>query len=290
MSEGTGISPKDWDSREVVITAAKPWFHFPAGELWRYRDLVWQLVRRDLVTQHKQTVLGPLWFFLQPIVTSVVMTVIFGQIAGLPTDEIPKFLFYLSGITIWQMFANSLTRTSNTFATNASLFTKIYFPRLAVPLAQTLVGLWHFFIQFLIFLGFWVYFLWAGHPIEASYRVIILPVLILQCGMLAFGLGCLTSSFSTRFRDLQFAIGPLLQLWMYASCIFFPRSMVPDQWQWVMSINPMVPVVEAFRFAMMGRGEVEIGQWLVSLGITVVVFLVGVAEFGRAEKNFADTI
>lgn len=280
----------EWSDREVVITAAKPWFHFPLTEIWRYRDLIWQLLRRDIVTQHKQTVLGPVWFFLQPIVTSVVMTVIFGQIAGLPTDEIPKFLFYLSGITIWQMFSNTLTRTSNTFATNASLFTKVYFPRLAVPLAQTLVGMWYFLIQFLIFLGFWAYFLWAGYPIEASYRVIILPVLILQCGMLAFGIGCLTSSFSTRFRDLQFALGPLLQLWMYASCIFFPRSMVPEQWQWLMSINPMVPVVEAFRFAMMGRGEVEISQWLISLGITLVIFLLGVMEFGRAEKNFADTI
>jgi len=274
----------------AIITPKKPLFEVPLRELWKYRDLIFQLVRRDLVTQHKQTVLGPFWFFVQPIVSSVVMTIVFGRIANLPTNEIPKFLFYLSGVTIWYYFSAVLSRSSNTFSANAHIFTKIYFPRLTVVVAQCLVAMWHFCIQFLIFLGFYLYFLLAGYPIEASYRVIIIPFLVIQAAMLGIGCGCLISALTTRFKDLQLAVPPGIQMWMYASCIFFPRSMVPDSFQWIMIINPVVPIVEAFRFAMMGKGDVEIWQWLVSLGITVVVFIIGIVEFGRAEKNFADTI
>lgn len=274
----------------AIITPKKPLFEVPLRELWKYRDLIFQLVRRDLVTQHKQTVLGPFWFFVQPIVSSVVMTIVFGRIANLPTNEIPKFLFYLSGVTIWYYFSAVLSRSSNTFSANAHIFTKIYFPRLTVVVAQCLVAMWHFCIQFLIFLGFYLYFLLAGYPIEASYRVVIIPFLVIQAAMLGMGCGCLISALTTRFKDLQLAVPPGIQMWMYASCIFFPRSMVPDSFQWIMIINPVVPIVEAFRFAMMGKGDVEIWQWLVSLGITVVIFIIGIVEFGRAEKNFADTI
>ena len=283
----TPQAEQTWTS---VATPRKPLFDLPVSELWKYRDLIYQFVRRDLVTQHKQTVLGPVWFFVQPIVSSVVMTIVFGRIANLPTNEIPKFLFYLSGVTIWYYFSAVLSRTSNTFSTNANLFTKIYFPRLAVPIAQSIVAMWHFIVQFLIFLGFYLYFLFAGYPIEASYRVIIIPFLILQAALLGLGCGCLISALTTRFKDLQMAVAPGVQLWMYASCIFFPRSMVPDSWQWLMIVNPLVPIVETFRFAMMGRGEVEIWQWLVSVGITLAIFFIGLIEFGRAEKNFADTI
>ncbi|MFA7345324.1 MAG: ABC transporter permease [Terrimicrobiaceae bacterium] len=274
----------------AVVTQKKPLFDVPFREIWKYRDLIYQFVRRDLVTQHKQTVLGPVWFFVQPIISSVVMTVVFGKIANLPTNETPKFLFYLSGVTIWYYFSAVLSKTSNTFSGNAHLFTKIYFPRLSVPIAQSFVAMWHFCIQFLIFLGFYLYFLIAGYPIEASYRVVIIPFLILQAGLLGMGCGCLISAFTTRFKDLQMAVAPGIQLWMYASCIFFPRSMVPPGYQWVMLLNPVVSIVEAFRFAMMGKGEVEIWQWLVSVGITLVIFFLGIIEFGRAEKNFADTI
>lgn len=285
------MTPHAADQRwTAVVTPRKPLFDIPVRELWKYRDLVYQFVRRDLVTQHKQTVLGPVWFFVQPIISSVVMTIVFGKIANLPTNETPKFLFYLSGVTIWYYFSAVLSKTSNTFSGNAHLFTKIYFPRLSVPIAQSFVAMWHFCIQFLIFLGFYFYFLFAGYPIEASYRVIIIPFLILQAGMLGMGCGCLISALTTRFKDLQMAVAPGIQLWMYASCIFFPRSMVPPSYQWVMVLNPVVAIVEAFRFAMMGKGEVEIWQWLVSVAITLVIFFLGIVEFGRAEKNFADTI
>ena len=285
------MTPHAADQRwTAVVTPRKPLFDIPVRELWKYRDLVYQFVRRDLVTQHKQTVLGPVWFFVQPIISSVVMTIVFGKIANLPTNETPKFLFYLSGVTIWYYFSAVLSKTSNTFSGNAHLFTKIYFPRLSVPIAQSFVAMWHFCIQFLIFLGFYFYFLFAGYPIEASYRVIIIPFLILQAGMLGMGCGCLISALTTRFKDLQLAVAPGIQLWMYASCIFFPRSMVPPAYQWVMVLNPVVAIVEAFRFAMMGKGEVEIWQWLVSVAITLGIFFFGIVEFGRAEKNFADTI
>ena len=286
-AETPPVNEQLWDT---VLTPKKPLLDIPVRELWRYRDLILLFVRRDIVTMHKQTVLGPLWYFIQPIISSVVFTVIFGKIGNLPTNQIPPFLFYLSGVTIWYYFSGVLSKTCTTFNSNAGLFTKIYFPRLAIPLSQCVVAMWHFLIQFAIFLGFYFYFLWRGAPIEASYRIIIIPALILQAGLLGLGMGCLTSALTTRFRDLQLAIQPGIQLWMYASCIFFPRSIVPPGWQWIMVANPVVPIVEAFRFAMMGRGEVEIWQWLVSVAITLVILIVGLIEFGRAEKTFADTI
>jgi lipopolysaccharide transport system permease protein len=259
-------------------------------ELFSHGYLMRMFVRRDFVSAYKQTILGPIWFFIQPIIASVVLTVIFGRIAKIPTDQIPPFLFFLSGVTIWYYFSNVLTRTSNTFTGNAGLITKVYFPRLILPLSQSIVGMWHFLIQFVIFLGFYFFFLWKGAPIHPSYRVVIVPFLIIQAGLLGIGVGCLISALTTRFRDLQMAVAPGIQLWMYASCIFFPRSIVPENLQWLMTLNPVVPIVEAFRFAMMGQGQVEIWQWLASLALTLVILAAGLIEFGRAEKTMADTI
>lgn len=279
--------PQEWTS---ILTSKKPLLHIPFRELWKYRDLILLLVRRDIVTMYKQTILGPVWFFIQPIISSVVFTIIFGRIANLPTNEIPPFLFYLSGVTIWYYFSSVLSKTCSTFTSNANLFTKAYFPRLVMPVSQCIVNMWHFLIQFAIFVGFYLFFLFKGYPIEASYRIIIIPALIIQAGLLGLGIGCLISALTTRFRDLQLAVAPGIQMWMYASAIFYPRSMVPENWQWLMVANPVVPIVEAFRFAMMGRGEVEIWQWLVSVALTFVILIVGLIEFGRAEKTFADTI
>jgi lipopolysaccharide transport system permease protein len=274
----------------AVLTPDKPFFHLPIEEIWKYRGLLWLFIRRDIVTLHKQTVLGPVWFFIQPLISSVVLTIVMGRIANIPTERIPPFLFFLSGVTIWYYFSNVFTRTCNTFSAGAAIMSKVYFPRLIVPLGQTVVSLWFFMVQFLIFLGFYLFFYLKGAPIHPSYRVVIIPFLILQTGLLGFGLGCLVSALTVRFFDLQMAVAPALQLMMYASCIFFPRSLVPENLQWLMSINPMVPVIEAFRFAAMGQGDVEIYQWLVSFFLTLVIAFVGVIEFGRAEKNFADTV
>jgi len=277
-------------ARPIEITPDKSFLHLPIRDLWEYRHLIYQMVRRDIISQHKQTALGPFWYFVQPILASVVYTIIFKRIANLPTDDIPPFLFYLAGTTIWSFLAASITRTSGTFTGTAGVFSTIYFPRLSVPLAQTAVALFPFIVQLLIFAGFYLYFLLAGYPIQFSYRIIIIPFLILQLGLLGIGVGTLVAAATVRFRDLQFAVGAGLQFWMYASCIFYPRSKVPDSLQWLMTINPAVPIVEAFRFSVVGRGEVEIYQWLISLGITAVVFIAGLICFGRAETTSMDTV
>ena len=272
------------------ITPKKPLLHLPLREIWRYRDLIALMIWRDFISLHKQTIIGPLWYFVQPLVSTVVYQVVFGKIAGLPTNSIPPFLFYMSGIVIWYYFSACLSRTSNTFSANAGLFTKVYFPRLTIPISQCISNIWQFVIQLLIFLGFYIYFLVRGAPIHPSYRIIIIPFLVFQTALLGLGVGCLISALSTRFRDLQLAVAPMIQLWMYASCIFYPRSIVPDNLQWIMTLNPIVPIIESFRFALMGQGQVEIWQWLASLAITIVILLIALVEFGRAEKTFADTV
>lgn len=281
------IETQEWTA---TLTPDKPIFHLPMREIWRYRSLLWLFIKRDIVTLHKQTILGPLWFFIQPIISSVVLTIVMGRIANIPTDSIPPFLFFLSGTTIWFYFSNVLSRTNNTFGANAAIISKVYFPRLILPLGQTIVAMWFFVVQLVIFLGFYLFFYLKGSPIYPSYRVIIVPFLVIQTGLLGLGVGCLISALTTRFRDLQMAVAPGIQLWMYASCIFFPRSIVPENLQWLMSINPVVPIIEAFRFAMMGQGDVEIYQWLISLGITFIILAASIMEFGRAETTFADTV
>jgi lipopolysaccharide transport system permease protein len=259
-------------------------------EIWQYRDLIALSVRRDFIAVNSQTVMGPLWFFIQPLITTVAFTLVFQGIANLPTDKIPPFLFYMSGIVVWYFFSGCLSKISLTFTSNSSLITKIYFPRLTIPIANTILNLWLSLVQFIIFLGFYAYFYWKGAPLHPSYRVIIIPALIIQTALLGMGVGCLIAALTTRFRDLQMVVSPAIQLWMYGSCIFFPRSMVPQHYQWLMNINPVVPIVESFRFALMGQGDVEIWQWLVSLAITLVLLVIGLWAFKRAEENFADTI
>jgi len=259
-------------------------------EIWQYRDLITLSVRRDFIAVNSQTVMGPLWYFIQPLITTVAFTLVFQGIANLPTDKIPPFLFYMSGIVVWYFFSSCLSKISLTFTSNSSLITKVYFPRLTIPIAQTILNLWLSLVQFVIFLGFYAYFYWKGAPLHPSYRVIIIPALILQTALLGMGVGCLIAALTTRFRDLQMVVSPAIQLWMYGSCIFFPRSMVGPEYQWLMNINPIVPIVESFRFALMGQGDVEIWQWLVSLAITLVLLVIGLWAFKRAEENFADTI
>ncbi len=274
----------------AIITPKKPLLDFPLGELWQYRDMIALMVRRDIIATFKQTILGPVWYVIQPIISSVVFTLIFTDIGRIPTDGIPPFLFYLSGNLIWYYFSACLSGASQTFRGNASLFTRVYFPRLAVPISQSFVNLWTFGIQAVIFLGFYLFFLLKGADIGPSYRVIILPVLIVQAALLGLGVGCLISALTTRYRDLQVAVAPGIQLWMYGSCVFFPRSIVPEHLQWILSLNPLVPVIETFRFAIMGKGQVEISQWVLSMVMTLILLLIGLIEFGRAEKTMADTI
>lgn len=280
----------DLQTWTAVVTPDKPLLSLPFRELWEYRDLILLSVHRDLVSIHRQTIMGPLWYFIQPLISTLVYQVIFGNIVGVPTDKIPPFLFFMSGIVIWYYFSTCFSRTSNVLTSNAGLFTKVYFPRLAVPISQVLSSIWQFLIQFGIFIGFYIFFLWKGAPIEFSYRVVILPFLVLQTALLGLGCGCWVAAVTTRFRDLQMAVPPFLQMWMYASCILFPLSMAPPSLQNILILNPMVPIVECFRFALMGQGQVEIWQWLVSVLVTLLILAVGLISFNRAEKTMADTI
>ena len=247
-------------------------------------------VHREIVAVHRQTVLGPIWFFVQPIISALVFQVIFGNIMGVPTDRIPPFLFFMSGTVIWYYFSACFSKNSSVLTSNAGLFTKVYFPRLCMPIAAIISSMWQFLIQLGIFAGFYLFFLWKGAPIDFSYRVVIIPVLVLQTGLLGMGLGCIVASMTTRYRDLQMVVAPFLQMWMYASCVIFPLSLVPEPWRQLLVFNPIVPIIECFRFALMGQGTVEIWQWFLSLAETLAILFVGLVLFNRAEKTMADTI
>lgn len=285
-------TPLDSESRQwTVFSPRKPLLDLRLAEVWKYRDLIALFVRRDFVATYKQTLLGPLWFLLQPLFTTIVFTVIFGKIAKLPTDGIPNFLFYMSGVVVWNYFADCITRTSQTFNANSGVFGKVYFPRMTVPVASVITNLITFAIQFVLFMVIVLWFmLQPGSAIKLDWRVIVLPVLILQMAMLGIGVGCLVSALTTRYKDLNMAVGFGVQLWMYGSAVIIPRSDVPPQFQWLMTINPMVPVVESFRFAFLGAGTVEFGQLAVGAVLSVGMFLWGVVVFNRVERTFTDTI
>jgi lipopolysaccharide transport system permease protein len=214
-------------------------------------------VRRDFVAIYKQTILGPLWFLLQPLFSTLIFTIIFGFIARIPTDGVPQILFYLSGIVIWQYFASCFTKTSDTFIANAGIFGKVYFPRLAIPM---------------------------------SVWILVTPILLLQMAALGLGFGILISSLTTRYRDFVFVVGFGVQLWMYATPIIYPMSQIPYKWQWIFSLNPVAAIVEIFRFAFLGAGTINYWQWGISLGMTLLVLVIGIILFTRIERTFVDTV
>ncbi len=273
-----------------VIRARSGWFDLRLGELWDYRDLIILLVRRDFVTIYKQTVLGPFWFMLQPLISTVIFTVIFGKIANIPTDGVPQPLFYMGGIVTWNYFAGCLNRTSDTFVANEGIFGKVYFPRLAVPLSAVIINLLNFAIQFVLFLAFLLFFLARGSNIHPNGWLLLTPLLLLQMGALGLGLGVLISSLTIKYRDLSFFVGFGIQLWMYATPIVYPMSQVPVKWQWIYLLNPVAAIVETFRYAYLGSGTIRFWQLGVSAGITVLLLGVGIVIFSRVQKTFMDTV
>jgi len=277
----------EWTS---VIDSKSRWLDIDFRELWRYRDLVLLFVRRDFTAVYKQTVLGPLWFILQPLMTTLVFTVIFGNMAGLPTDGLPKVLFYLSGVVAWRYFADCLTKTSATLRSHSNIFGKVYFPRLAVPLSAVLSNLISFGLQFVIFLFFLAYYIWIGTDISPTGWVFIVPVLVLLMAMLGLGVGLLVTALTIRYRDLAFLVGFGVQLLMYASPVIYPMSMIPPQYRAYALLNPMTPIIETFRYAFLGRGTVSVEQLGVSAAIIVGILMLGLAVFSRVEKNFMDTV
>lgn len=266
-------------------------FDLRLGELWRYKDLILLFVRRDFVSLYKQTILGPLWYLIQPMLTTIMLTFIFGRIASLPTDGLPQFLFYMSGVVIWSYFSECLNKTSNTFNLNANLFGKVYFPRLAVPVSILISNLITFLIQFLLFLICVIYFVSQGISIHINWAGILLtPLLILIMAGLGLGFGIIISSLTTKYRDLRFLVTFGLQLLMYATPVIYPVSAIPMQFQWIILANPMTPIVEAFRYIYLGAGTVEFMHLFYSFIFMVIAVYVGFIVFNRVEQTFMDTV
>jgi len=277
----------DWT---LVIRPGTGWFELHLGDLWRYRDLVSLFVRRDFVSLYKQTILGPLWFIIQPLLTTLTFTLIFGNIARLSTDGLPKILFYLSGITAWSYFSDCLMKTSDTFNGNSSLFGKVYFPRLAVPMSIVISNLIKFGIQLGLFLGFYFYFLAKGAEIHVTWALLLLPVLVLLMAALGLGSGIIVSAMTTRYRDFRYLVQFGTQLLMYSTPVIFPLSKLPEQYRWIMLANPMTPVIETFRFAFLGTGTFSWPLLGISAAATTLILAAGVLLFNRVEKTFMDTV
>jgi len=278
--------PNKWTE---VITPKKGWFDLRLNELWDYRDLILLFVRRDFVTVYKQTILGPLWHFIQPIFTTVIFTIIFGRVANISTDGAPHFVFYLSGVTIWQYFSKCLTNTSNTFVQNASIFGKVYFPRMTVPVSLVISSLLSFSIQFLLFLFVYIYYLQLGE-VFPNLHILLLPIFLLIMATIGLGLGMIFSSLTTKYRDLTFLLSFGVQLFMYASPVIYPVSILGETGKQLMALNPVASVIEGFRYAFLGSGTFSINSLLYSIIFSIVIFLVGVGVFHKVEKTFMDTV
>ena len=264
-------------------------FNLNWKELWEYRELILLLAHRDFVALYKQTVLGSLWYVLQPLLQSLMFVLVFTKVAQIPTGGIPPILFYLSGSVCWRYFSECVSKTALTFTSNQNLFDKVYFPRLAVPISQLITNLVGFGMGFVLFIGFYLYFYFQGAPIHPDWRIIVLPVLIVQMAALGLGVGCLISAMTSRFRDLQVLLGFFMQLWMYASCVVYPLKVVPEKYRWIYDFNPVVFVIESFRFALMGEGTVTFLQIAISAVISLVVLVFGLAVFNRASQTSVDT-
>jgi lipopolysaccharide transport system permease protein len=274
-----------------VIGSKTGWFDVDIAALWNYRDLIMLFVRRDFVSLYKQTILGPFWFLLQPLFSTAVYALIFGRIARIPTDGIPPVLFYMCGILIWNYFAGCLNKTSDTFLANAYIFSKVYFPRLTVPISIVISNFITFAIQFALFMAFWVYFDLKGANIHASnWALLLSPLLVFQMAALGLGLGILISSLTNKYRDLKYFLGFGIQLWMYATPIVYPMSQIPAKWHWIYALNPMAAIVETFRFVFIGSGTIRSMYLGMSLGITVIILFAGIVVFSRIEKTFMDTV
>ena len=260
-------------------------------DVWRYRDLMMMYVKRNIVTVYKQTILGPLWLIVQPVLTTIMFMFVFGNLAGLSTDGIPGALFYFSGIILWNYFSQCLTGTSGVFINNQGVFGKVYFPRLVVPMATTISNLIQFCIQFCVFLVIYVYYYFTMEvPITPNAYALLLPVLVLLCAGLSLGFGIVFSSLTTKYRDLVFLLQFGVQLWMYATPVIYPLNSIPVDKQWIFLLNPMTSIIETFKYGALGVGVFSWGALLYSAIFMVALLFVGIIIFNRIEKSFMDTV
>ena len=273
-----------------VIEPQKKLFDLRLNEIWRYRDLVLMFVRRDFVSNYKQTILGPLWFFIQPLLTTLMYVLIFGKVAGLSTDGLPMLTFYLSGITVWNYFSETLTKTATVFKDNAQMFGKVYFPRLTMPFSIVIANLVRFGIQFFLFLLVWAWYFFNTENIQPNWYLLLTPFLVIMMGLLALGLGMIISSLTTKYKDLIFLMTFGVQLLMFATPVIYPLSSLPEKYKWIILSNPMTPIVETFRYAFLGSGSFSWMYLGYSLGITLIILYTGTVIFNRVEKSFTDTV
>ena len=275
----------------TIIRPQNKLFEIDFKEIWRYRDLLVMFIKRDIVTQYKQTILGPTWYFIQPALTTIMYMVVFGGIAGISTDGLPQPLFYLAGIVLWQYFSECLNKTSATFTQNQHIFGKVYFPRLISPLSNVLSNLVRMSIQFLLFLIVYVYYVAVGVDVMPNAYALLLPLLIVMLAGLSLGFGIIISSMTTKYRDLTILFTFIVQLWMYATPVIYPLStLTNEKIRMLMGINPLTSIFEAFKYGMLGVGQFSWGGLGYSFGFMVVLLLVGVVVFNKVQRSFMDTV
>jgi len=276
-----------------TIEAKASLFDLKLNEIWAYRDLLWLLVRRDFVSFYKQTILGPLWFFIQPLFTTIIFTFIFGNLAGISTDGLPKPLFYMAGITAWNYFADCLTKTSTVFKDNAGIFGKVYFPRLIMPLSIVASNLVRFGVQMLLFLLMMAYYYLTNASFHLTWAISLFPVIVILMALLGLGAGMMISAMTTKYRDLAFLVSFGVQLLMYATTVIYPLSEAINKYPayaWIIEYNPMTPIIETFRYGFLGEGSFSWGSLGYAGGITLALLVSGIVVFNKVERTFVDTV
>lgn len=281
------------DHHDWTIEAKSSLFDLKLKEVWAYRDLLGLLVRRDFVSFYKQTVLGPLWFFIQPLFTTIIFTFIFGNLAGISTDGLPKPLFYMAGITAWNYFADCLTKTSTVFKDNANIFGKVYFPRLIMPLSIVVSNLVRFGVQMILFLMLIAYYYYAGAQFSITWAIALFPLVVVLMALLGLGTGMIISAMTTKYRDLAFLVTFGVQLLMYATTVIYPLSTAIEKYpaySWIIEYNPMTPIIETFRYGFLGEGSFNWASLGYATGVTLLFLIAGIIIFNKVEKTFVDTV
>lgn len=278
---------EEWD---LIIEGKTSLLNLNLKDVWNYRDLLLMFVKRDFISFYKQTILGPLWFFIQPFFTTIVFTFVFSNLAGISTDGLPASLFYLSGITAWNYFADCITKTSTVFKDNANIFGKVYFPRLIMPLSIIVSNLVRFAVQFILFLGMVLYFYFQNENFTITYAVLLFPLLLILMAFLGLGLGLIVSALTTKYKDLTFLVTFGVQLLMYGTTVIYPLSAAPEKYKFIIELNPMTFILETFRFGFLGSGQFSASGLAYASLVTFIIFSFGIIIFNRTERNFVDTI
>ncbi len=283
----TGNDAEEWD---IKIASGRSYFDINFKELWRYRDLLRMFVKKDIITVYKQTILGPIWFLLQPLFTTLIYSVIFGQVAKIDTGSAPRILFYMGSVTLWNYFSDTLNVTSKTFSENATVFGKVYFPRLILPLSKVVSGVIKLLIQLSLFIVVWLYYLLVKHAITPNVHILFFPVLLLTLAMMSLAFGILITSMTTKYRDLTFLVAFGVQLMMYATPVIYPISIASPDKQFWLWLNPLTSIFEAFKYGFLGQGVFSYYWLSYSIIFTTLLLLLGVVVFNKVEKRFIDTV